>query len=136
MHSENRQDSAWLRAALNKGTVQDRAKAGALLVASNPEGNLDTLETLIGFTRSTQKFNSHVLMTLVELWIESLMPHTRRLRDLDMRSKFWSDMRRMKLPDPDGVQRRMMAYWYFENALKDKYEGKCLDFVKMILITI
>lgn len=51
----NPSDVKWLKTALHKGTSKDRANAGALLVQSNPLANLDTLETLIGFTKITNK---------------------------------------------------------------------------------
>lgn len=45
----------WLKTALHKGTSKDRANAGALLVQSNPLANLETLESLISFTKMTNK---------------------------------------------------------------------------------
>lgn len=51
----NPSDVKWLKTALHKGTSKDRANAGALLVQSNPLANLETLETLIGFTKVTNK---------------------------------------------------------------------------------
>lgn len=52
---ENPTDVKWLKTALHKGTSKDRSNAGALLVQSNPIANLETLETLIGFTKPTNK---------------------------------------------------------------------------------
>lgn len=52
---ENPTDVKWLKTALHKGTSKDRANAGALLVQTNPLANLETLETLIGFTKVTNK---------------------------------------------------------------------------------
>lgn len=51
----NPSDVKWLKTALQKGTSKDRANAGALLVQSNPLANLETLETLISFTKITNK---------------------------------------------------------------------------------
>lgn len=48
-------DVKWLKTALHKGTSKDRSNAGALLVQTNPVANLETLETLIGFTKVTNK---------------------------------------------------------------------------------
>lgn len=45
----------WLKTALHKGTSKDRANAGGLLVQSNPLANLETLESLISFTKTTNK---------------------------------------------------------------------------------
>lgn len=55
---ENPSDGKWLRTALQKGTSKDRANAGALLVQTNPLANLQTLETLIGFTKTTNKMST------------------------------------------------------------------------------
>lgn len=51
----NPSDVKWLKTALHKGTSKDRANAGALLVQSNPIANLETLESLISFTKITNK---------------------------------------------------------------------------------
>lgn len=51
----NPSDVKWLKTALHKGTSKDRANAGALLVQSNPLANLETLESLITFTKVTNK---------------------------------------------------------------------------------
>lgn len=51
----NPSDAKWLKTALHKGTSRDRANAGALLVQSNPVGNLEALETLIGLTKNANK---------------------------------------------------------------------------------
>lgn len=56
--SENPSDANWLKTALQKGTSRDRANAGALLVQTNPLANLQTLETLIGFTKTTNKMST------------------------------------------------------------------------------
>lgn len=53
--AENPTDVKWLKTALHKGTSKDRANAGALLVQTNPPANLETLETLVGFTKVTNK---------------------------------------------------------------------------------
>lgn len=120
---ENRNDINWLRTALAKGSLEDRVKAGSLIIAANPEGSLETLDTLIEFTRSSHKFNKNVLRMLKELWLEILMPQTRRLYDLDARSKFWRGVCDLNVPNDDTRQRRLLAYWFFENELKAKYEG-------------
>lgn len=56
--SENPSDGKWLKTALHKGTSRDRANAGALLVQTNPLANLQTLETLIGFTKTSNKMST------------------------------------------------------------------------------
>lgn len=55
LFAENPTDVKWLKTALHKGTSKDRANAGALLVQTNPVANLETLDTLIGFTKVTNK---------------------------------------------------------------------------------
>lgn len=55
MYLGNPSDVKWLQTALHKGTSRDRANAGGLLVQSNPLANLETLESLISFTKITNK---------------------------------------------------------------------------------
>lgn len=51
----NPSDVKWLKTALHKGTSKDRSNAGAMLVQTNPLANLETLESLISFTKTTNK---------------------------------------------------------------------------------
>lgn len=60
----NPSDGKWLKTALHKGTSRDRANAGALLVQSNPIGNLEALETLIGSTKNANKTSTDSVGTL------------------------------------------------------------------------
>lgn len=115
--------SSWLYEALRKGTFRDRAKAAAFLVSSNAEGNLDTLTTLIEFTRIPKKCNKDIIMTITDLWVSVLLPSTRKLYPLGLRGTHWRKL--MECSDIDDLQkRRICAYWYFENSLKEKYYGK------------
>ncbi|XP_036342339.1 CCAAT/enhancer-binding protein zeta-like [Rhagoletis pomonella] len=113
-------DARWLQTALRKGTAKDRANAGALLVTSNPLGNLEALSTLIGFTKQSNKASNEVMTILVDLWKKVLLPPHRKLLSLQMRGADWKLVRKNTTLSKDK-QRRIYAYWYFENELKDQY---------------
>lgn len=109
---------------MRKGTLHDRTNAGALLITSNPVTNLQTLATLIDFTRISQKYNKAVIMTITDLWIEILLPSTRKLYSLEFRGTYWKQLKDPNNCPSELQRRRIFAYWHFENALKDKYFGK------------
>ncbi|XP_067642462.1 nucleolar complex protein 1 isoform X2 [Eurosta solidaginis] len=113
-------DARWLQTALHKGTAKDRANAGALLVTSNPLGNLEALGTLISFTKLSNKSSNEVLTILVDLWKQVLLPPHRKLLSLQMRGADWKSLRKNTILSKEK-QRRIYAYWYFENELKEHY---------------
>ncbi|XP_037933758.1 uncharacterized protein F23B12.7 [Teleopsis dalmanni] len=116
----NPSDARWLQTALHKGTAKDRANAGALLVTSNPLANLEALSTLINFTKLSNKSCVEVIGILTDLWKEVLLPPQRKLLSLQMRGADWKTIRKDTLLTKEQ-QRRIYAYWYFENELKDHY---------------
>ncbi|CAD7006412.1 unnamed protein product [Ceratitis capitata] len=96
----NASDARWLQTALRKGTAKDRANAGALLVTSNALANLDI---------NTGRF--------VE---ESFAAAASQTFSLQMRGADWKLVRKNTTLSKDK-QRRIYAYWYFENELKEHY---------------
>lgn len=122
--TENPSDARWLQTALHKGTAKDRANAGALLVTSNPLANLEALSTLIGFTKVSNKSSAEVISIVSDLWKEVLLPPHRKLYSLQMRGADWKLVRKDTSLTKEQ-QRRIYAYWHFENELKDQYFGKC-----------
>lgn len=116
----NASDARWLQTALRKGTAKDRANAGALLVTSNPLGNLEALNTLIGFTKISNKASNDVVTILVDLWKKVLLPPHRKLLSLQFRGADCKLVRKNTDLSKDK-QRRIYAYWFFENELKELY---------------
>ncbi|XP_004525834.1 CCAAT/enhancer-binding protein zeta [Ceratitis capitata] len=116
----NASDARWLQTALRKGTAKDRANAGALLVTSNALANLESLGTLIGYTKISNKSSNDVVSILVDLWKKVLLPPHRKLFSLQMRGADWKLVRKNTTLSKDK-QRRIYAYWYFENELKEHY---------------
>lgn len=112
-----------MQTALHKGTAKDRANAGALLVTSNPLGNLESLSTLIGFTKISNKSCVDVITTVTDLWKEVLLPAHRKLYSIQMRGADWKAVRKSTDLTKEQ-QRKIFAYWHFENELKDLYFGK------------
>ncbi|KAH8418194.1 hypothetical protein KR222_000146, partial [Zaprionus bogoriensis] len=115
----NPTDARWLQTALHKGTAKDRANAGALLVTSNPLGNLEALSTLIGFCKISNKSSNDVIAVLTDLWQEVLLPPQRKLLSIHTRGADWKQLKKQELPKEQT--RRIYAYWYFENELKEQY---------------
>ncbi|XP_075160643.1 nucleolar complex protein 1 [Haematobia irritans] len=119
-NKKNPSDARWLQTALHKGTAKDRANAGALLVTSNPLGNLESLSTLIAFTKVSNKSCVDVIATITDLWKEVLLPAHRKLYSIQMRGADWKALRKDTLLTKEQ-QRKIFAYWHFENELKDLY---------------
>ncbi|KAH8304984.1 hypothetical protein KR059_000073 [Drosophila kikkawai] len=127
-NKRNPTDARWLQTALHKGTAKDRANAGALLVTSNPLGNLEALTTLIGFCKLSNKASNDVIAVLTDLWQEVLLPPNRKLLAVHTRGADW---KKLKKDDKlrNEQKRRIYAYWYFEAELKDQYH----EFLKNVM---
>ncbi|XP_019894741.2 uncharacterized protein F23B12.7 [Musca domestica] len=117
---KNPSDARWLQTALHKGTAKDRANAGALLVTSNPLANLEALSTLIGFTKMSNKSCVEVITIITDLWKEVLLPAFRKLYSIQMRGADWKAVRKDTNLTKEQ-QRKIYAFWHFENELKDLY---------------
>lgn len=126
--SGNPTDARWLQTALHKGTAKDRANAGALLVTSNPLGNLEALTTLIGFCKLSNKASNDVIAVLTDLWQEVLLPPNRKLLAIHTRGADWKKLKKDETLHKEQ-QRRIYAYWYFESELKDQYH----EFLKNVM---
>lgn len=111
-----------MQTTLHKGTSKDRANAGALLITSNPLGNLQALETLIGYTKLSNKLSPGVIEILAEVFKDVLLPPHRPLISIQHRGEDWKKLKKANLPKNN--QKRLLAYWYFENELKEHYFGE------------
>jgi len=56
---------------------------------------------------------------LTDLWQEVLLPPQRKLLSIHTRGADWKQLKKQELHKDQ--QRRLYAYWYFENELKDQY---------------
>lgn len=107
---------------MHKGTAKDRANSGALLVQSNPLPNLSSLETLIGFTKVSNRASVDVLEIVTELFNNSLLPHHRKLMSLQNRGNDWKALK--DKADLDKASKdQIYAYWHFESELKENFHG-------------
>ncbi|ALC44861.1 CG7839, partial [Drosophila busckii] len=120
-NKRNPTDARWLQTALHKGTAKDRANAGALLVTSNPLGNLEALSTLISFCKISNKSSNEVIAVLTDLWKEVLLPPQRKLLSIHTRGADWKQLKKRSAELHKEQTRRVYAYWYFENELKEQY---------------
>lgn len=126
--TENPSDAKWLQTALHKGTSKDRANAGALLVQSNPLANLAALETLITLAKVSNKTSAGAVDIITELFISALLPPSRKLLTLQLRGADWKALR--KDEDLEKATRdRVLAYWHFEQELKEHYFGEEMKFI-------
>ena len=122
---DNPSDAKWLQTALHKGTSKDRANAGALLVQTNPLPNLASLESLISLTKLSNKTNIDVFSIVTDLFINSLLPHHRKLISLQNRSNDWKVLKGKTFDK--STKELIYAYWHYENELRDHYHGYLLN---------
>lgn len=114
-----------MHTALHKGTSKDRANAGALLVQTNPLPNLSALEHLISLTKMSNKTNIDVFEVVTDLFINSLLPHHRKLIPIQNRGNDWKQLKSKTLDK--ATKDQIYAYWHYENELKDQYHGYLLN---------
>lgn len=116
----NPSDVKWLETALHSGTSKDKSNAGALLITTNPLGNLSTLETLIGFTKLSNKSSPEAITIVTELFMDKLLPSNRKLINFSLRGADWKKLRKNEELTKE-LRNKIYAYWYFENQLKEHY---------------
>lgn len=124
---ENPTDSKWLEIALHKGTSKDRANAGALLVQTNPLGNLTSLEKLIGLTKISNKTSTEAIGIITELFISALLSPNRKLLSIPLRGADWKALKKNSNIEK-SVKDRIFAAWHFEAELKEQYYGNVKRF--------
>lgn len=109
-----------METALHKGTLRDRANAGALLFQSNPLPNLEALDVVIGLTKTANKANTDVIDIICEMFTSAIIPSTRKLYSLQQRGVAF---RKLKVDTKleKSYKEKVYLYWYFESELKDRY---------------
>lgn len=91
---------------------------------SNPLANLSALETLITLAKVSNKTSAGAVDIITELFLSALLTPSRKLLTLQLRGADWKALR--KTEDLDKATKdRILAYWHFEQELKDHYFGKC-----------
>lgn len=120
---ENPTDSKWLEIALHKGTSKDRANAGALLVQTNPLGNLPSLEKLIGLTKISNKSSAEAIGIITELFMSALLSPDRKFLSIPLRGADWKALKKNNNVEKN-VKDRIYAAWHFEAELKEQYYGR------------
>uniref|UniRef100_A0A182U3T2 CCAAT-binding factor domain-containing protein n=1 Tax=Anopheles melas TaxID=34690 RepID=A0A182U3T2_9DIPT len=113
-------DAKWLLSALEKGTLRDRANAGALLVQTNPFCHLHALDTLVGMVKPSNKGFLDVVEVLTELMLKSLMPTHRKLITLPMRGTDWKNVQKLQTLEKP-IRDQIYAHWHFEDQLREHY---------------
>uniref|UniRef100_A0A182P3E6 CCAAT-binding factor domain-containing protein n=1 Tax=Anopheles epiroticus TaxID=199890 RepID=A0A182P3E6_9DIPT len=113
-------DAKWLLSALEKGTLRDRANAGALLVQTNPFCHLQALDTLVGMVKPSNKGFLDVVEVLTELMMKSLMPTHRKLITIPMRGRDWKNVQNLQTLEK-SMRDKIYAHWHFEDQLREHY---------------
>lgn len=110
--SSSSQSLAWLQQANRGGTTADRVAAMALMVQESPMANLKALDGLIAMMKKrggARGVVTSALDALKELWIDVLLPPTRKLKYLDAQ------------PLHDDPSPKVLLFWGFEDALKRRF---------------
>lgn len=92
---------------------------------SNPLPNIPSLESLITLTKVNNKTNVDVLEVVTDLFINSLLPHHRKLIPLQNRANDWKMLNTKNLEKK--VKDQLYAYWHYEHELKDQYHSYLLN---------
>jgi len=106
----------WLQQAQRGGTISDKVAAMALLVQEAPVANLRSLDALINMAAKRGGARAVVgtaLDALKELWLEVLLPPTRKLKFFEQQP--------LTLVKPGKEGDTALLLWAFEDALKKRY---------------
>ena len=106
----------WLQQAQRGGTTSDKVAAMAVLVQESPLGNLRSLDSLV--TMASKRGGARAVVgisldALKELWLEVLLPPSRKLRFFEQQP--------LAAIKPGREGDRALLLWTFEDALKKKY---------------
>lgn len=100
--------------------MRDRANAGAVLFQSNPLPNLESLDVVIGLTKTANKANTDVIDIICDMFTSAIIPKNRKLYSLQQRGVPFRKLRAdTKLEK--SYKEKVYLYWYFESELKDRY---------------
>lgn len=69
-------------------------------------------------------FSTFVADVTTDLFINALLPPTRKLISLPLRGADWKALRKNQEID-ETTKERIYAYWHFEASLKEQYFGEC-----------
>lgn len=73
-----------------------------------------------------EKFHFFLIFVVdvtTDLFINALLPPTRKLLSLPLRGADWKALRKNQQVD-ETTKERIYAYWHFEAALKEQYFGE------------
>lgn len=119
-------DERWVENTMRKGTLKDRVAAMSVVSSTNPmhkmtggSGGLDQLLHLAKSAKSSsqqQRVNQLVGEALVDLFLETYIPQSRKLYSLNQRPlmDFWNNPEKTLSP-------RILLLWRFEELVKERY---------------
>lgn len=113
-------EGAWLSTMVVKGTAADKTSAMQVLVQRSPVHTLSHVSTLVSIVEKKNIREAYsTLGVLKELFINELLPPTRKLIPLSMRPI--ADLKRLSAGSQQNMERRLIL-WKFESDLKGIYE--------------
>ncbi|KAB0791949.1 hypothetical protein PPYR_13910 [Photinus pyralis] len=128
-NSKGNSNFQWMKTVMAKGITSDKVAAYIVTIQSKPLYNLDALSNLVGMVKVGKK-NEFVIIidSLIELFLENLLIphrkllsfHTRPLTKLDELSS-----------GNAATRKKYLAYWIFEDQLKQIYTTFVLSLNKI-----
>ncbi|XP_014218700.1 CCAAT/enhancer-binding protein zeta [Copidosoma floridanum] len=112
-------DYFWMKTALSKGTIADRVAAGIVLVQDSPKHNLNHLNSLMSQVK-VAKHNqcSKIITDLKDLFLCDLLhPQYKLVKFEDQ------DLNLLDSHELGMSKNKILALWYFEDQLKEIYDG-------------
>ncbi|XP_078050886.1 nucleolar complex protein 1 [Augochlora pura] len=118
-------ETAWLKTALTQGTRSDKIAAAIVFVQDNPKYSLARLTMLINQVR-VAKHNQCIMVikSLRDLFLSDLLHPEFKLLKFEEQNLDEINQNNTKdtIVKTDSVKRKLMAYWYFEDQLREQYE--------------
>ncbi|XP_022915981.2 CCAAT/enhancer-binding protein zeta [Onthophagus taurus] len=133
-NSKSNSNFRWMKTATSKGTVSDKVAAGTILIQNNPVATLDMLNNMVSLVKVGKKRECIIVMeTLSELFLSDLLRPNNKLKPFYQRPIGLLN----ELSSGNAVTRRKyLAYWYFEDQLKETYTTFVLALNKVAQDTV
>ncbi|GJQ67721.1 hypothetical protein Trydic_g16541 [Trypoxylus dichotomus] len=118
-NTKNNSDYRWMKMATQKGTVSDKIAASIVLIQDSPITNLDMLRNLVSMVKVGKKKECTVVIdTLTELFLTCLLKPNLKLKPFHQRPL----MQLAQISSGNArTRQKYLAYWYFEDQLKEIY---------------
>ncbi|XP_057318015.1 CCAAT/enhancer-binding protein zeta [Microplitis mediator] len=114
----------WLKTAASSGTNADKIGANILFIQENPKYNLSRLINLVSQVKGSRHSHSNLLITsLRDLFLSDLLhPQYKLLKFEEQNLDKIASSNQSTIINRDGQTKKLLAYWYFEDQLREQYE--------------